>query len=524
MNFPASRRAVPVLAGLSGVMAIILNVSGVSIGDDGVGYQAIADSLKNGHGLGYFLEPRLTTWPPGWPTLMAGVSKITGLSTTQAAGVLNALAAISVVLTASRLLRRIVADDRIRLGALAAIAIGADTMLLSHLLMTDLAFIAAALLVFERLARIDDEHPYRWVVSAGVAVWVAFSFRYVGVVLIGTGGLWLLVSNRPARKRLELAALFGAVSVIFPAVWMVRNHSIDGTLLGVRFSSARGPVQNLADIVSTLGNFALPGVLLGNKLWILVGLVAGLVVAVLTWRAFGRERRLRSISGLRDSLGTTSGLLLMHVGIYTVYIWYVRSTTALNKIDYRLLNPIYLPMVLLLAALVSRLVVLGRLPGATDQDRAWATRARLAFTAWVALSIVVGVAMVPYFASGPRLFDGNYASAEFASVRANVALQELPRGCFTYSNLPNALYPAVGSHWSPARTGMESDQTVDDVARLTRQLDTATGPKRCLVWIDLPPTYGNLLTLAQLRQHFELATLSRHDDVTVYEISGSTSR
>lgn len=521
MNVPSSRRAAPILAGLSGLLAIIVNVSGVSIGDDGVGYQAIADSLKKGHGLGYFLEPRLTTWPPGWPTLMAGVSKITRLSTTQAAGVLNAFAAVSVVLMSASLLRRIVSDDRIRLAALAAIAVGADTMLLSHLLMTDLAFIAAALLVFERLARIDDDQPYRWVIAAGIGVWVAFSFRYVGVVLIGTGGLWLLVSNRPARKRLELAALFGAVSVIFPAVWMVRNHSIDGTLLGVRFSSARGPVQNLADIISTLGNFALPGVLLGSKLWIAVGLVAGLVVVILAWRAFGRERRLRSISGLRDALGTASGLLLLHVGVYTAYIWYVRSTTALNKIDYRLLNPIYLPMVLLLAALVSRLVVLGRLADATDQDRVWANRARLAFTAWVVLSIFVGVAMVPYFASGPRLFDGNYASAEFASVRANVALKALPRDCYTYSNLPNALYPALGSHWSPARTGMESNETVDDVARLTKALHSSTDPKRCLVWIDLPPVYGNLLTLAQLRQRFDLDTVSRDGDVSVYEFSGS---
>ena len=61
-------------AAASAFAVLIANAGGLAIGDDGIGYQAISDSIRNGEGLGYFLEPRLTIWPPGWPALMALVS------------------------------------------------------------------------------------------------------------------------------------------------------------------------------------------------------------------------------------------------------------------------------------------------------------------------------------------------------------------------------------------------------------------------------------------------------------------
>ena len=70
-----------VWASASAAAVVIGNLGGLAIGDDGVGYQATADSLLNGNGLGYFLEPKLTIWPPGWPVLMAAVAKVSPLDT-----------------------------------------------------------------------------------------------------------------------------------------------------------------------------------------------------------------------------------------------------------------------------------------------------------------------------------------------------------------------------------------------------------------------------------------------------------
>lgn len=506
------------LAALAATFVWIGNLGGPAVGDDGVGYAAIADSLKAGNGLGYFLERELTTWPPGWPALMALVSRITGVSTEMAGGILNGIAAGVLVLLVHRYLGHVVTTTWVRMTTTALVALGATTQLLGHLLMTDLGFAAATFGVFNLVLTSRTERPWKGVIGAAAVVWVAFSFRYVGVVIIATVGLWLLVGRTPWRRRLQLAAAFGVVASLFPVAWMARNRSIDGTLLGVRWSSARGPLQNLFDIGATYGNFSLPGVLLYQKtLWFAVALGAGALVVAFTWRVLGHDPRVRSLGGVRDLLATPVGLLVIQVVLYTLYLWYVRSTTALNQIDYRLLNPVFVPLLLLLAGVVDRLVRRAATADAAPGDRTWGRLARASFCGWAAVSILVGLAMVPYFAGEPRLFDGNYASDEFAAVRDNPALDRLPPDCQTVSNLPNALYPAVDSRWSPGRTGPESDQAVDDLPRL--QADVRAGGDHCLVWVDLPPPYGHLIPLDELRRDFDMQPLGDSGPVKVFRLA-----
>ncbi|MCX6524621.1 MAG: hypothetical protein NTX58_07640, partial [Actinobacteria bacterium] len=86
-----------ILAICSALAVLISNISGIASGDDGVGYRAIADSLLDGQGYGYFLERPVTIWPPIWSTLMAGVAWVTPLNTMGAVILLNAVVAAAVV-------------------------------------------------------------------------------------------------------------------------------------------------------------------------------------------------------------------------------------------------------------------------------------------------------------------------------------------------------------------------------------------------------------------------------------------
>jgi hypothetical protein len=103
---PLSHRVVWPLAALSALAVLISNVSGIAIGDDGVGYRATADSLLDGRCLQYFLEHPLTVWPPLWPSLMALVAKVTPLDTVGAAVLLNVVVTMVAVVATHRLLRR----------------------------------------------------------------------------------------------------------------------------------------------------------------------------------------------------------------------------------------------------------------------------------------------------------------------------------------------------------------------------------------------------------------------------------
>lgn len=517
---------VGVLAAVSALAVLVGNVHGIATGDDGVGYRAIADSLLAGDGLGYFLERPLTIWPPLWPALMAAVAWATPLSTTGAAVVLNALTVAAAVLVGHRLLSRMVQDQHLVLLGTLVIGLGSSTIGFGHLLMTDFAFAVVVMCLLLTLLTAQERTAWWWPGLAGLWVWVGFGLRYVAVALIGIGGLWLLLDgSRKFLVRVGRAALFGAVSVLVPVLWMLRNHSLDGTYTGERYPSARGLVDNAFDIVATLGRFLLPGVANGfDKVWAAVGLVGLAIAVVVVWQVLGAPR---TVAGVERSgtgraslllrvhrawavLGRGPGLLFLTAVLYLTYMLYVRSTTALNQLDLRLLNPAYFPLLTLGLVVVDSTRALG-----PDSAQPWHRRGVLAARTWAGANVLAGVAGLLLFLSGNQFFSGNYSADTFVAVRSNPALEALPKDCRTYSNLPNGLYPAVEAKWSPRRTGLESDERVKDLEQLEPTLDEQP---TCLVWIDEEPRYGHLWSLARLKDELELQQLATSGDVTVYRM------
>lgn len=510
------RWALP-LAMLSFLLVLVANASGLAVGDDGVGYRAIADSLLAGDGLGYFLEDPLTIWPPLWPALMAALAWATPLSTTGAAILLNALVAFAGVLAVNRLLQRTVGDDRLVLLGTVVAAAGSATIGLGHLLMTDASFAVIVVLWLLAWMNYHDTGENKWVAAAVGLVWVGFGLRYVGIYLLGLGGLWLLFDvRRRFSARLTTAVVQGLAGLVVPVAWMLRNNSIDGTFTGERMPSARGWVDNGFDILSTMGRWILPGLLDGSDyLWAAVGGVVLALAAWLGWRVLRVHAAAAGRSPATDLLcwlGRPSGLLAVQAFGYLAYMLYVRSTTALNQLELRLLNPAYFSLLALALVLVDRLSVLGA-PGANPTRR----RAVTAVHVWAVANVAAGVVAVATFASGNQFFEGNYASDTFEAVRANPALDALPGDCEVYSNLPNALYPRLGPEWSPRRTGLESNERVDDLAELRAEL--RDGATACLVWIDEPPEYGHLWSLSQLRDRLSVEPLAESGNVAVYRLT-----
>lgn len=501
-------------AAASALGVIIANVGGLAVGDDGVGYQATADNLLRGKGLGYFLEPQLTIWPPGWPLLMALVARLTPLDTEQAAIALNALTAFVVVLLVHRLLVRLVRDENLILAGTAVSALGASSMVFGHLLMTDFSFAALTLALFLALMNYRRSDDLLWLAAAIGLVWASFMIRYAGIVHIGTIGLWFLTDRRrTVLARFGTGAAVGGLAAIVPVLWIIRNLTTDHTALGVRYSSARGLLPNTFDTFATLGNFLTPGIVIeARTLWALVAVVGCIVMAAMSWRIVAPQQRLRTVPGIVDTLGSAAGLLVIHIVVYVAYMLYARTTTGLNQLDFRLLNPVYLPLVIVALVILDRVVRLR----ADDRQPTWARAARATAWAWAGLNLVIGVAMVGYFATSPDMFVGNYERAAFDDVRDSPALDAVPAGCRTSSNLPNALYESgVLAQWSPRNTGLESTDPVDDIERLERDVGRRD---HCLVWIDLEPNYGHLASLEELRDRFSLVELADDGPVTTYRI------
>jgi hypothetical protein len=506
----ADGTVVALLAAAAALAVLIANLAGIAVGDDGVGYRAIADSLLAGDGYGYFLEDPVTVWPPVWPALMAAVAWLTPLDTMGAAIVLNAAVAAAVVVVGNRLLRTVVDDPRLVLAGTVVLALGPATIGLGHVLMTDMAFALVTMLWMLTLIRFRRDGSLGVLVGAALWCWLGFGLRYVGLVLIAFGGLWLLVDRRRSlATRVRNGAIYGVVSVVVPLAWMLRNRSIDGTFTGERNPSARGLVDNGFDVAATLGRFLLPGV--GNgltRVWAAIGILALGVAVWLAWRVLSLDRSPRQVLDRLWSLaGRPLGLLAGFAVLYLAYMLYVRTTTALNQLDTRLLFPAYFPLVFTALALLERLRRLD------DGEPRWERRGVIIGWTWMTVNVVAGLIGMVAFAAGHPYFAGNYESDVFDRARADVALSGLPEDCRLYSNLPNALYPDLEADWSPERRALESSREVNDLEEITATLDDTPS---CLIWIDEPPVYGHLWTLDQLEERLDLEPIGAEGNVTTF--------
>ncbi len=437
---------------------------------------------------------------------------------------LNAAVSVGVVLVGHRLLRTAVSDERLVLLGTLVFALGPSTIGLGHVLMTDMAF--ALVVMSWMLVLMHFRRTGSWTAlgAAALLAWAGFGLRYVGLVLIAFGGLWLLLDERRSLvERVRNGVLYGLAAASVPLAWMLRNHSIDGTFTGERNPSARGFVDNCFDVAATLGRFLLPG--FGNgftKIWAGIGIVALAITVVATWKVLQRrpdgtargDAPATVIRRLWSAAGTPLGLLLLVATLYMAYMLYVRTTTALNQLDLRLLYPAYFPLLVLGLALVDRA---RRLEG-TDDAR-WRRLGWNAAHVWAVANVAAGLVAMVGFAAGHPYFAGNYESDVFDEVRANVALDALPDDCRVYSNLPNGLYPAVESLWSPQRRALESSREIPDLEEITETLDDTPS---CLVWIDEPPVYGHLWTLEQLEDRLDLTLLDEQDNVAVYRMERRT--
>ncbi len=516
------------LAGLSAGLVLLANLRGIAMGDDGVGYRAIADSLVAGNGLGYFLDNPLTIWPPLWPALMALVSWATPLDTPGAAVLLNMVTAAAVVYVGHGLLARVVPNRHLVWLGTAVMAAGSSTVGFGHLLMTDLAFAVVVMVWLRCLIAFHDTSASRWLVLTGVAVWVGFGLRYVSLYLLVLGFGWLLLDvRRRMRPRLVSGIIYVAVGAVLPVLWMLRNHAIDGTFTGERTPSARGPLENAFDVVTTMGQWLLPGVASDAlRIWAVVGAAVLVLAAWLGYRVLQAEGTpdgsATSWSRLIAWTGSPSGLLAVQAFGYLAYMVYVRSSTALNRLELRLLNPAYFSLVALALVLASHLHSLDPPSSST-----WSRRAVVVVRLWAAANVAAGVFAAVNFATGAAFFEGNYNSEDFREIRADTALEAV-RGCETYSNLPNALYPRVEAQWSPRRTALESTAATDDLEELVDSISlrdpSGRSPSACLVWVDREPHYGHLWSRAQLAERLDLEPIARSGHLTIYRMTAPDRR
>ncbi len=353
---------------------------GTGVTGDSVFFLSTALNFLAGEGWRDFEGEPLTLWPPLFPLLLAAFGWV-GIDLLAAGRWVNAAAFGLTILVAGCWLR---SNLRSQWLGLATTAIIAASLPLSHeaaLCITEPLFVLFALLALMQLAAFPNRKTTAPLLLSAVCTALAALTRYPGVVLIGTGVLFLA-----PLARLKHTLGFGAISSVPLLAVLARNWAATGNLDLATGDRAEHSGQSFSDglhqVVEVFRAWVVPPSTpdgFGYLLWLVVGLVVWAAGAVVV-----RAGRGVGTDGKSPSFGLGPALLFgAFTGIYIAFMVAVVPSTAGKQIDSRYLLPIYVPLLLTAALLLDRFL--------SSKAAGWRMAVRYGLAALVVLATLVHV-------------------------------------------------------------------------------------------------------------------------------------
>ena len=423
----------------------------IAVWPDSVSYFAAAESLPDGALINAQNQP-LTVFPPGYPALVA-VPLAIGLERLMAAFLVNL---ISVAVMAVVLCRSAWSRTRSPWATLAIVvaclAIGAVPGRLRYA-GSELPFMALTMLALDwtdrRVWRLGALRAF----ALGLVCCAAFLTRYSGLVVIGVAGLWILGDLWRERRGYAAAVWFALGALPLSAGWLLRNYTMDGSLIGSRSSSVASVAETFTGIASAIVGWAMPRIWWANSPaeWLVVGapVAAALCLAVFIAYRHGPE---------------TSRTVLLHVFFSVVYVAFVTFSTfraALDSINERLLAPAFVPAVLALgiaawAALSSSALRSVRRPVLT-------------FLSVSALVLLAALSVVQARRRPEPTI--NYMTSEWEASPTTKAAIGLDRSvpCFSNASLPLYLWTGLRCSRGLTKSYRTADRRVDPLLMYLQQ-------------------------------------------------------
>ncbi|MGA1611428.1 MAG: hypothetical protein ACO38R_05580, partial [Ilumatobacteraceae bacterium] len=359
VNYLKTRSAAVSLALVSGLLVVVANWSGVGWSWDTSDYVAVGKNFAKGNGLLDATGIPMTVRPPGL-SILIGVGDLLGLSVNLTVQILNVICAIVTVLGTFHLLQIAKVKKNIALIATAFVAFSPALLWQYSMIWSEPPFIALVVIAMIVALKPVSASKFTLLIVLFAAL---FFVRYVGPVFAASIALSAAWFDRQKLGLIKSALMNFAkllVSLIPVWYWLQRNESIDGTLTGARTPAGGSLLNPLKTFTATLGSWmtASPvegGIYLSwndypNNTKILGVLVLITVVILLISYFFSRSRVENSESGSNVLLLSGSTAL-----IYIAFSAYRFVHFELGPLDNRMMIPIFVPLVLVVALLADRI-------------------------------------------------------------------------------------------------------------------------------------------------------------------------
>ncbi len=440
---PLDRRDAPPAAfGLLGAGLVLAREAtyGVVLHWDSINYVGVARSLAAGDGFAQFNGGTYTAWPPLYPLLLA-VPGAAGIDPLDAAGPINAALAGLAIFAGARWLSRRLESRFLALWGGLALALAPPLAWMASWAMSEPLFILLTLLALMRAEAHLREGDASALRQAAALTALACLTRWAGVaIVLAVAHLLVLQPGGALPPRLRRAALYAAVALVPPGLWMARNLSLGAAATTGGWSTAPPPpAETLDALLGVAGRWLVPGPeseaagLAGQAL--AGALLLALAAAAVRLAAFGRHEA---------GAWRRGAAFCVFGGFALAYAAFFAASIALGRADaaqgYRYLLPAFAPLLVAIALALDGLLALARGRWARP---AWAGGA---LAAAVAAPLVLWLAAsAPQHARAVREanaegFGNSYSNARWDRSATLARLRESPDAVRVLSNVPPAAY------------------------------------------------------------------------------------
>ena len=418
--------------------ALLLSATrgGLGLTPDSAAYVAAARSLRAGRGLSA-PDLRTASWAPmtHWPPLFSIVLSALGLAGIEALQAARGLHAMllggSCVLVGLLVQRQAV--GRRWLGLLAALVAANSACFVDVHVMawTEPLFIFLALLSMLFLHEHFREGKRLPLLAAALAVGLALLTRYVGVVLIATGGSCLLLfRGRKLRTRIADSALFGLVACVGPGLWFLRNRLVAGSVANRGIALHPITAEKARMGLITVSRWLMPQSFPEPLRMILAGGVLVAAPALAIWLG-------RRAAGPREAGNPPGAAGARVAALLAVFsAWYVAFLVAsicliddLTPLDNRILSPLN-PVLLVLVFLAA-----GGLASRLARRRALHVAVLVVLVGFSSWKVYRNFTLLP----GRREGEG-FSTRAWRQSPTMATVRALPEDVPVYSNCPEAIY------------------------------------------------------------------------------------
>lgn len=343
----------PLLIGITGFAVLFWCTSnyGVGLSGDSVGYITWARNLLENHSFSKGDGSSLVIWPPLYSTLIA-CFKVCGAGEFLAARLISTISfGLIISLSGLWILRYS--------GSLTFSIIGSICILLSKPVFgvccwawSEPLFILLMITFLLLVPDVIGNPTFKSTLLLAIVTSALCLTRYIGVVFLPVGAVVLFCGIKHFRKKLIFTIFWGAASAILPGIWITRNLILTGTPTGLRPAALMNFDENirLADkaikswfIPSSMENF-IPDRLFFVLFCIFISAIFVFIAyKIIKYREF-------------DWPFITVCLFIF---LYLTLIMYSVTTVSMDRIDDRLLSPVYPAAVFIIAAIMSKLLSSG---------------------------------------------------------------------------------------------------------------------------------------------------------------------